>query len=157
MPSLLNRLPAILLILLLPAVVHARKVQSRVVKPAPPALQTDSVCEMKDSTLLLQRITLRGYEKTRDATQESLFGTNNSSKTLTLLCLAIEYRDEKGRQLHRRTVKIPCQIPAGETRLLNFPSWDKQHTFYYRHSPAPKRAQASPYDVKIERVSARWE
>lgn len=157
MPSLPNRLLGILLLFLLPLVVQARKVQSRVVKPVLPALHADSICEIKDSTLLLQRITLRGYEKTRDATQESLFATNNAAKTLTLLCLAIEYRDEKGRQLHRREVRIPCEIPTGETRLLNFPSWDKQHTFYYRHSPAPKRAQASPYDVKIERVSARWE
>ena len=40
-------------------------------------------------------------------------------------------------------------IPAGETRKIDFPTWDRQMTFYYCGSPRP-RVSAIPYNVTIE-------
>lgn len=98
-------------------------------------------------TLHTCRVKLYGYDKTREATHESIFATNHDTMPLTRLTIMIDYRTTDGRQLHRRKVDINCSIPAGETRRLDFPTWDRQHTFYYHRSPAPKRAQATPYTV----------
>lgn len=93
-------------------------------------------------------ITLAGYSKTRNANRESILAVNAGTQTVTRLIIEIDYRSMDGRQITKRTVEIPCVIPPGETRKLDFPTWDRQCLFYYHKSPAPTRTQATPYAVK---------
>lgn len=101
-------------------------------------------------------IRLSGYDKTLRANRESFFVTNELPDSVTVieLCLTFDYMDLSGRQLHRLTRTVKCDVPSGQTRNLSVPSWDKQHTFYYYMSPAPRRVQATPYMVRstVERV-----
>jgi len=128
---------------------YARRV--RVKHDAAPAdtMRIDpGVSQITDSTTL-SGITLAGYDKTRESNRESIFVTNSLPHTLTAVTLLIDYRTIDGRQLHRRSTTVPCVIPPSQTRRLDFRTWDNQHIFYYHQSPAPKRAEATPYDVAI--------
>lgn len=89
-----------------------------------------------------------GYEKTLRSTRETVFVTNRSSRPTAALRFTINYYDAQGRLLHSRQVRAAAEIPPGETRRLDFPSWDKQCTFYYTGSPRP-RTPAIPYSIKI--------
>ncbi len=98
-------------------------------------------------------IVLSGYDKTLAATRESFFVTNTlDSATVVWLAATIDYLDTAGRQLHRRRATMRCAIPAGQTRRIDIPSWDRQHVYYYRASEPRRRVQAaaSPFDVAIK-------
>lgn len=159
MPSPQNNFclrPAIagLLLLLIALPGAARKVRLKVeeaaidtVQVAPPRYSAETIDEMAS------KVTVSGYDKTRDANKESIFVTNGSLLSLRTLVIEIEYQSMDGRQLHRRRVKINCNIPPGETRRLDFASWDKQHTFYYHLSPKPARSPATPYRATARIIS----
>lgn len=90
-----------------------------------------------------------GYDKTLRANRETLFITNGSQTAAVAgVFFTIEYLDTQGRQLHRRRVQRHVDLPPGETRRIDIPSWDRQCSFYYRRSTRP-RTSAIPYDVRI--------
>lgn len=89
-----------------------------------------------------------GYEKTLRSTRETVFVTNLSDRQIERVIFSVTYIDAKGRQLHKTRKSIHSDIPAGETRRLDFPTWDRQFAFYYVGSPRP-RVSAIPYSVKI--------
>lgn len=89
-----------------------------------------------------------GYEKTLRSTRETVFVTNRSARPTAALRFTVQYYDAQGRLLHSRVVNTSTEIPPGETRRVDFPSWDKQCTFYYVGSPRP-RTSAIPYSIKI--------
>ena len=93
-----------------------------------------------------------GFDKTITSTQESFFISNGLDNTIKNLELVITYTDMKGRQLHKRTVSLECEIPSGETKRADIKSWDTQKSFYYHKSLKPKR-QATPFDVRIQLTS----
>lgn len=97
----------------------------------------------------LEQVTYSGYDKTVEASCESIFVTNTTGHNVKSVTFVIDYLDDRGRQLHQRTMTLSCDIPAGQTRRLDFTSWDKQHTYYYHRSRAPKRRQASPYHITL--------
>ena len=99
-------------------------------------------------------ITLSGYSKTRNASKESILATNSGNETVIGITLEIEYLSTDGRQITRRKKTIPCNIPPGETRKLDFSTWDRQYVFYYHKSPAPHRAQATPYTIRASAIEA---
>lgn len=101
-----------------------------------------------------RHIALSGYSKTRNAPKESILATNSGDETVTGVTIEIEYLSIDGRQITRRKVKIPCVIPSGETRKLDFATWDRQYVFYYHKSPAPQRAQATPYTIRAATIEA---
>ena len=88
-----------------------------------------------------------GYDKPLRSRKESLFITNRSDRHLEKAELSLNYRDMEGRQLHQVTRWVNCDIPAGETRQVTFPSWDTQLSFYYHLSRPPRTASVTPYDV----------
>lgn len=90
-----------------------------------------------------------GYEKTLRSTRETVFVTNLSNREIDRVIFHITYLDSSGRQLHKARKSIYAGVPAGETRRLDFPTWDRQFAFYYVRSPKP-RVSAIPYSVKIE-------
>lgn len=94
-------------------------------------------------------VRITGFEKTIRARKESFLLTNNTADTLQSVCVDIEYRDTRGRQLHRRQVWVAASVPPGQTRRCDIPSWDRQQTYYYRIHPRPRRSDAVPFDVSI--------
>lgn len=92
-------------------------------------------------------VKLSGYDKPLNTSVESILATNLSSDTIKSISLRIGYFDTSSRELHQRTVDVQCDIPPGGTRLLSYPTWDKQKSFYYIRSKKPKRGIATPYEV----------
>jgi len=88
-----------------------------------------------------------GYDKPNRSTRETFFLTNTSPDTICGINLTFSYFDLKGRQLHSATHTVWILLPAGETRAVAVPSWDRNNAFHYELSPAPKRRASTPYRV----------
>lgn len=97
---------------------------------------------------LASNVRFSGYDKHATANKESIHVINGTPHTLKTIIIKIIYKDMQGRMLHSREVVIKCDIPPAETRKIDFPTWDKQHSFYYYLSNEPKRV-ASPYKIDI--------
>lgn len=97
---------------------------------------------------IISDVKFSGYDKHATANKESIHIVNGSSHTLKSVSLEIIYKDMNGRMLHSREIVLNCDIPPSETRKIDFPTWDSQHSFYYYRSNEPKRA-ASPYKIQI--------
>lgn len=145
-------LPVIALILLSdPSVVKADNTLRRNLKvahpetltaapQAVPAVAADTIRQPAD-------IILSGYDKPLTASREVLLVTNNSSRTITGLRVAITYRDLSGRELHTAVVDLDIMVPPDATRRVTFPSWDTQKSFYYHLGKKPRTANVTPYSV----------
>ncbi|MCM1319285.1 MAG: hypothetical protein NC217_02755 [Muribaculaceae bacterium] len=95
-----------------------------------------------------------GYDKPHNATQESLFVTNNlESDTIQGLSFNIIYKSMGGVELHTRTLPREVNILPGQTVRLQFPSWDATHTFYYFRTPPARKQGLTPYQVSIGPVT----
>ena len=95
-------------------------------------------------------IRFSGYEKTLRATKETVLVSNViEDRDISAIIFTVTYNDKSGRLLHKRRLTVHQDIPAGETRKIDFPTWDRQMTFYYCGSPRP-RVSAIPYNVTIE-------
>lgn len=97
-------------------------------------------------------VRLSGFDKTVRSRTESFFATNAlaDSADIIELWVTLDYRDTHGRQLHKADHKVKCHIPAGQTRRLSVPSFDRQGTFYYHLSPAPRSSATTPFSVRAE-------
>lgn len=93
-------------------------------------------------------ISCAGYDKPNSATRETFFITNADTLDLECVNLTLEYFDMKGRQLHSATHSVSVELPAGQTRSVSVPSWDRNNAFHYFRSAAPKRRRSTPYSVK---------
>lgn len=91
-------------------------------------------------------LSLYGYDKPLNASAESFYAVNGSGSDIVMLTVEFTYFDMKGRQLHKAEHTLRCDIPAGETRKLSVPTWDRQHSLYYYKSTVPRRS-ATPYSV----------
>ena len=94
-----------------------------------------------------EEVRLSGYDKPLASRVESLFVTNGLNRDICGLEIILTYTDLQGRTLHEATRRIRTDVPAGTTRRVQFPSWDTQNSFYYRHSRRPRTANVTPYDV----------
>lgn len=112
--------------------------------------------EAKDTITWLQPsdIVIAGYDKPANASRESIHLINSSSHTIQAIRLNITYSDMQGRMLHRRTVTSQCMVPGGETRKIDFPTWDSQKSYYYYLGQEPKKI-ATPYSVAID-MTGLW-
>ncbi len=95
-----------------------------------------------------------GYEKPNAALRETFLVTNLDSLEINGVAVELEYLDMENRQLHCVTHSLITTIPAGQTRMLSVPTWDRNHSFHYFRSPAPKRRQSTPYKVKSRTLYA---
>ncbi len=151
----------ILMLCITVGTVNADKVQ-RTTRKIPRTAATASTTKMADSTsptdsciiTTSSDISLSGYEKPLRSRTETVFATNHSEHHISKLHLTISYHDMQGRELHTRSISVRCDIPPGTTRLITFPSWDKQQVFYYRLSSKPVRADGTPYDIHCSCDSA---
>lgn len=110
----------------------------------------DSACARLDTIAgdSISLVRFCGYEKVLRATSETLFIQNLSDSTILRTVFTIRYYDTSDRLIHSRTVSRHINIPPRETRRLDFPSWDKQQSYFYLHGPQPRRS-ATPYTVRI--------
>ena len=116
-------------------------------------LQPMPEAETPADTATAASIALSGYEKTLKSAKESLLATNRGTDTISEIGITIDYLDSKGRQLHRRALKLtPADaLEPGQTRQFEFKSWDSQRVWYYRLSEPPRaKGQATPYDVAVK-------
>lgn len=151
MNRILSAIAALLAISLLPVPYNASAQKQRTTRPhlsvtangtaAPVAARHDTV------TVTRGVLTVSGYEKPLRSTRESALFSNHSERPIRGLSLDLSYTDMKGRELHRRSVKLECDIPPHATRQIYWPTWDRQFTFYYHRSPKPRRGLATPYNV----------
>lgn len=152
----MNKLFAIPLIALLACGItaHAQRTTRTRLKPAEHVALSDNHKAANTSDTIFQcdgLMEMSGYEKTLRSRKETFFMTNRSDRPVAGIRLTLEYSDMQGRQLHKRTADIACDIPAGETRLLSVPSWDLQQAWYYfRSKPVRTNAQATPYKVSYD-------
>ncbi|MDE5874059.1 MAG: hypothetical protein K2H15_00315, partial [Muribaculaceae bacterium] len=104
-----------------------------------------------DSTLLFdpKSVSFAGYDKQATSRTETFHVVNRSGAGLRKVKLRIIYKDMKGRMLHSRDVAAYCNVPPGETRKIDIPTWDKQFSFYYHLGNEPRRV-ATPYKVEIQ-------
>lgn len=114
-----------------------------------------SQCEDCNNGYRIDQISFSGFDKPQNSSKESFFITNNTDRQMTGVTLYIEYLTEDGRQLHKRFLRLSCDIPAGETRQAVVESWDKQHSFRYTRSAAPARSPhpATAFIVRFDPVS----
>lgn len=111
-----------------------------------------SQCTDCNNGYMLSQIAFTGYDKAQTSSTETFFITNNTDRTMTGITLYIEYLDGNGRQLHKRFVRLSCNIPAGETRRADIDSWDKQKSFHFEKSAASKRGGIA-YNVIFDPVA----
>lgn len=109
---------------------------------APTATPVDTVRFPADTL-----VELSGYDKPLRSRRESLLVTNRLPSPLTSLVISITYRDLQGRELHSADVEVRSYIPAGSTRLVSFPSWDCQQSYYYHLGQRPRTSGVTPYTV----------
>lgn len=117
--------------------------------------KTIEVTVLQDTVLAppSDSIALAGFEKPLRSVRESLFVTNRTSRPLVGVTLEVSYYDLHGNLMHRAERYVAVTLPAGETRRVGFPSFDRQQLFYYHLSPLPRGAvQATPFDVKVRVV-----
>lgn len=102
-----------------------------------------------DTVKSAEAVTLSGYDKPLRSYYETLFVTSHMPDTVYRVSVTLNYKDVQGRKLHERTISLPIVLPPGDTRRLDFLSWDKQHSFYYKNGKPP-RSLAVPYDVTVK-------
>lgn len=100
----------------------------------------------------IDQISFSGFDKPQGSSSESFFITNGTDRMMTGITLYIEYLDQSGRMLHKQMLNLSCAIPPGETRQVNYKSWDRQNTFHYILSPASKRG-GEAFTVRFDPVS----
>ena len=92
------------------------------------------------------KIRFAGYDKEANSSKESFIIINESDYTLSGIRVNIDYMDMQDRMLHSREIERSCDIPAGESRRIDIPSWDTQKTYFYHLGNEPKKV-ATPYKV----------
>lgn len=107
------------------------------------AVTVDTIAA-SDSTMRLA-----GYDKPLRSRHETIFATSLVDDTVCGLTFTVTYMDMQGRTLHEREVTVSALIPPRATRKLDFPSWDRQQTFYYYLGTKPRSSATIPYDVTM--------
>ena len=108
-----------------------------------------------DDTITAPALRLSGYDKPATATREAMHITNLTGRHLASVTLTLRYLDMEGRTLHTRDITLTCDIPACDTSLVTWPSWDTQRSFRYHLSrPSSPRRPATPYTIHATPLSA---
>lgn len=129
---------------------EGQKTTRRGLKAAEQTAVTDDSLGIQSDTIRnpVDILTASGYDKPLTSRKESLHLTNNGDARIVAVGLTITYTDFRGTELHKRTVNLKCDVPPHATRLVTFPSWDVQNSFYYEGSTKPRR-QAYPYGITL--------
>ena len=105
-----------------------------------------------DNNSLTNKLIFFGFDKPLNSAHESFFITNTLDIDIAGVDLEIEYLTTDSLPLHKRIVKIECNVPKKETRKVDIESWDKQKSFYYHKSSKPRK-QATSFLVRFRLIS----
>lgn len=146
-------------ILLCSPTINARKISAKA--PHPPKSSAESlsnkllnVQDFEDHGMACEQFIFTGYDKPASSANESFFITNNSTVQVSQITVEICYMDIEGREFHRRKAIADVDLPAGSTRNVTIPSWDKQKSYHYYHSVRSPKRITNPYRVAIALLSA---
>ena len=137
--------------------IDARDITTRKGKltPIETAEQTDTVAIANDTIVVAEgEIVLAGYDKPLRSRREAMFVTNHTADTIHALEIDITYLDSQNRMLHQRKIWVKTLLPKGETRRIEFRTWDTTFSFYYKDSTKPKLSKATPYDSRAKATRA---
>ena len=126
-------------------------------QPAPAATPVDTCADTIAGDDIDFAVNFTGYEKPLRSARESVIVNNVDTlfRTLTAVIFRIDYYTMNGTQLHSRQLTLPVDVPAGESRMLTFKTWDVQRLFYYHlNKPTRTTAQATPYTVILTPLQA---
>lgn len=98
------------------------------------------------------KVSFSGYEKEAGAARETMLISNHSGLYISGIEMTVTYLDMSGRMLHSRKITKKCDVPPGETRMFDYPTWDRQKTYYYHLGNSPRKV-ATPYDVKVSPIA----
>lgn len=137
--------------------IEAKKVTTKVKAPKP---KTGVVYKDKKKTRgeaedfqdVISKLIFLGYDKKTAAAHETFFIENRSDVPLSAIELEISYYNAAGKQIHKRKETISGEFPAGETRMVDIQSWDKQKSFHYAKSISSKTG-STPYTVRFKVLS----
>lgn len=113
-------------------------------------LESDSILFME----MCAKLRFSGFDKKASSNKESFFVTNTSDRPVCGLRLEISYRSMADELFHKQSVILDCDVPTGETRRVDFKSWDQQKSFYYYKSGRPRNA-ATPFKVTFKTEAVR--
>lgn len=146
-------------VLLCSSGIDARKISAKA--PHPPKAAAESITykllnvqDFEDHGIASEQFIFTGYDKPASSANESFFITNNSSVHVSQITVEICYMDIEGREFHRRKAIAEVDLPAGATRNVTIPSWDKQKSYHYYHSVRSPKRITNPYRVAIALFSA---
>lgn len=94
-------------------------------------------------------ILLSGYDKPLRGRHETLFATNRLPVGVVAIGLTLRYTDAAGRIIHTVARCVRADIPPGDTRMLRWPSWDTNQSFFYARGPQPRTTGVTPYLVDV--------
>ncbi len=94
-------------------------------------------------------ILLSGYDKPLRGRRETVIAVNRLPLGVVAVGLTLRYTDTSGRTIHTASRCVRADIPAGGTRMLGWPSWDTNQSFFYARGPHPRTAGTTPYLVEI--------
>lgn len=94
-------------------------------------------------------IHLNGYDKPLRASVETMFITNGLADSISAVGITVEYLDLKGRKLHSRSECVRVELTPGDTRMVQLPTWDKNHSFFYAGGQHPRTSGVTPYRVRL--------
>lgn len=137
--------------------IHAKKVTSKLT--APTTSLKDRAKKQKRSTKdssnrekIAGKLNFVGYDKKTGSAKETFFVDNGTDINISSFELEISYYNSAGKQIHKRKVEINQVIPAGESRMVDIPSWDTQKSFHYVKSTASSKG-STPYTVRFRVLS----
>lgn len=136
-----SAIPITLLLCLLTASISARVRTRRTYNPADSFFVADTIVPSRHD------VVLSGYDKPHRSSSETFFMTNNSERDIIDAVITINYYDTDSTLIHSRSVHTRSIVPAGETRAINIPSWDRQQSFRHIDSRAG-RSPSTPYFVR---------
>lgn len=152
MKTLLILLPTIALLLALPDKTTRQRLR----------VDTAAVADRRVATadtiaLAAGDVTVSAYDKPLRSTGESMCVTSNRADTLLAVEVELDYRDRRGRQLHKRRAWLEFDggLPPGETRRADIPAWDKRQAYYYINGVRPRRTDnVAAFDVTVTPLRA---
>lgn len=111
-----------------------------------------SNCPSCNNGYTIDQIQFSGFSKPQGSFVETFFITNNTNRVLKAVNLYIDYRDLQDRQLHKQFLRLSCNIPPGETRMVEIRSWDRNRSFHHKDSPAGSHP-GTPFTVEFDPIA----
>lgn len=97
-------------------------------------------------------IILKGFNKRASDRFESFLVQNNTGYDISGFEMILRYTDLKGTVIHERTVRVNCNVPAGEQRQASVRSFDTHSAYYYYASEKPRK-NATPFKVRAHIIN----